>query len=107
MKKIMFAIIVLVLAVIVLIPIGCRSINSSYTYDILIKGGLVYDGSTAKPVVEDVGIKGDKIAAVGKDLTGSARRTIDVQGLIVTPGVTLHNNLMPFFHIRLIFCKHV
>ncbi|MDO9558222.1 MAG: amidohydrolase family protein [Syntrophales bacterium] len=93
MKKIMLAIIVLVLAVIVLIPIGCRISGSYDTYDILIKGGLVYDGSTAKPVVEDVGVKGDKIVAVGKDLTGSARTTINAQGLIVTPGfIDVHNH---------------
>ena len=93
MKKIMFALIILVLAVIVLIPIGCH-INSSYdTYDILIKGGLVYDGSTSEPVVEDVGVKGDNIVAVGKDLTGSATRTINAQGLIVTPGfIDVHNH---------------
>ena len=93
MKKIMFALIILVLAVIVLIPIGRRSIGSVFTYDILIKGGLVYDGSTAKPVVKDVGVKEDKIVAVGKDLTGSARRTIQAQGLIVTPGfIDVHNH---------------
>ena len=93
MKKIMFALIVPVLAVIVLIPIGCRIISSVYTYDVLIKGGLVYDGSTAEPVVEDVGVKEDKIVAVGVDLTGSARRTINAQGLIVTPGfIDVHNH---------------
>ena len=93
MKKIIIAIIVLALVIIVSIPIGRRIISSFYTYDILIKGGLVYDGSTAKPVVEDLGVKGDKIVAVGKGLTGSARRTINAQGLIVTPGfIDCHNH---------------
>jgi N-acyl-D-amino-acid deacylase len=68
-------------------------INSSASYDILVKGGLVYDGGTAQPVVEDIGIKGDKIMAVGKDLPGSARKTIDAKGLIVTPGfIDVHNH---------------
>ncbi|MFH0797197.1 MAG: amidohydrolase family protein [Candidatus Omnitrophota bacterium] len=92
-QKIIILIIILILAVIVLIPTSRRIMRSFYVYDILIKGGLVYDGSTAKPVVEDVGVKGDKIVAVGKDLTGSARRTINAQGLIVTPGfIDVHNH---------------
>ena len=34
-------------------------------YDIIIKGGTVYDGSGRPPRRADVGIKGDRIAAVG------------------------------------------
>ena len=94
MKKIMFALIILVLAVIVLIQISCGSSSYSDTYDILIKDGLVYDGSTSEPVVEDVGVKGDNIVAVGKDLTGSATRTINAKGLIVTPGfIDVHTTI--------------
>ena len=70
MKKTIIAIIILALVIFVSIPIGRRIISSFYTYDVLIKNGLVYDGSAAKPVVEDVGIKGDKIIAVGKGPTG-------------------------------------
>ena len=93
MKKTIIAIIILALVIFVSIPIGRRIISSFYTYDVLIKNGLVYDGSAAKPVVEDVGIKGDKIIAVGKGLTGSAVRTIDAKGLVVTPGfVDVHTH---------------
>lgn len=75
------------------IPLGNWIINSFFTYDVLIKNGTVYDGSTAEPVVEDIGVKGDKIVAVGKDLTGSARKTIDAKGLVVTPGfIDVHNH---------------
>ncbi|MDD5382971.1 MAG: amidohydrolase family protein [Candidatus Margulisbacteria bacterium] len=93
MKKLTVAIIITVLAIIVLILFGRQVISSFYAYDILIKGGQVYDGSTAPPVIEDIGIKGDKIVAIGKDLAGSARRTIDAKGSIVTPGfIDVHNH---------------
>jgi N-acyl-D-aspartate/D-glutamate deacylase len=58
----------------------------SSTNSILIKGGLVYDGSLNKPVKCDVLIIGDRIAFVG-DCTGkTADRVIDASGYIVTPG---------------------
>jgi len=89
-------IILLVIAVIVLLLVGIRLvpavISSFYDYDILIKDGMVYDGTLAAPKQKDVGIKGDKIVAVG-NLTGSARKTIDAKGLIVTPGfIDVHNH---------------
>ncbi len=55
-------------------------------YDVIVRGGQVYDGSGAEPVVTDVGIRRDTVAAVG-DLSGrSARTEIDARGLAVTPG---------------------
>jgi N-acyl-D-amino-acid deacylase len=93
MKKTIVALVILALALIGLIPLGRYLAGSFTVYDIVIKGGLVYDGSTAKPVVADIGIKGDKIAAVGKELAGSARKTIEAKGLIVTPGfIDVHNH---------------
>ncbi|MFC1568409.1 amidohydrolase family protein [Candidatus Margulisiibacteriota bacterium] len=63
-----------------------------YDYDVLIKGGKVYDGTLAAPRTEDVGIKGARIVGVGT-LTGPARRLIDAKGLIVTPGfIDVHNH---------------
>ncbi|MHB8907867.1 MAG: N-acyl-D-amino-acid deacylase family protein [Syntrophales bacterium] len=46
----------------------------------------------AKPHIADVGIRGDRIAAVGSEL-GEATRIIDAKGLIVTPGfIDVHNH---------------
>lgn len=55
--------------------------------DVLIAGGTVYDGSTAKPFTGDVAIAGDKIVYVGPKAPMSARRTIDAHGMIVSPGL--------------------
>jgi N-acyl-D-amino-acid deacylase len=55
-------------------------------YDVIIRGGTVYDGSGAPGVSADVAISGDRIAAVG-DLAGAAAQTvIDAGGLAVAPG---------------------
>lgn len=55
-------------------------------YDVVIRGGTVYDGSGAAPMTADVAILGDSIAAIG-DLSGArARTTVDAAGLAVAPG---------------------
>ena len=54
-------------------------------YDVLITDGLVYDGNGGAPYVADIGISGDRIAAIG-ELGDSAELTIDADGLAVAPG---------------------
>jgi N-acyl-D-amino-acid deacylase len=56
------------------------------TYDLIIKGGTIYDGSGRSPVVTDVGIKADKIVRVGKLNASQAKTVIDATGLAVAPG---------------------
>ncbi len=63
-------------------------------YDIIIRGGTVVDGTGAASVQADVGIVGDRIAAVQADLDGTATRVIDATGKLVTPGfVDIHTHL--------------
>lgn len=54
--------------------------------DILIRGGVVHDGSGAPGRTIDVGIKGDRIVFVGDGSKVRASRTIDATGLLVAPG---------------------
>jgi N-acyl-D-amino-acid deacylase len=56
------------------------------TYDLLLRGGTVYDGRGGPPVVADVAIRGDRIAAIGDLSTARARAEIDARGLAVAPG---------------------
>jgi N-acyl-D-amino-acid deacylase len=55
-------------------------------FDVVIRGGVVYDGTGAPGQRADVGIRGDRIAAVG-DLSGMPATTaINASGLAVAPG---------------------
>src|SRR5947209_8438773 len=54
--------------------------------DVLIKGGTIYDGSGGAPRVGDVGLKGDRIVAVGDLSKRTAKSTVDAHGLAVAPG---------------------
>ena len=57
-------------------------------YDLLLKGGHVIDAANKLDAVRDVAIQAGKIAAVAADIPSSeARKTIDVHGLYVTPGL--------------------
>jgi N-acyl-D-amino-acid deacylase len=55
------------------------------TYDILIKNGLIVDGSGGPSYRGDVGVKDGKIVEIGK-LSGPAGRTVDAAGQVVAPG---------------------
>jgi N-acyl-D-aspartate/D-glutamate deacylase len=63
------------------------------TFDIVIRGGSIVDGSGAEPVPGDVAIKDGLIAAIGK-VEGEGEQEIDATGHMVTPGfVDIHTHL--------------
>lgn len=55
-------------------------------YNVIIHGGMIYDGSGDTPYVGDVAIKGDKIVYVGPHAPGRAARVFDASGKAVSPG---------------------
>src|SRR5690349_24513579 len=60
--------------------------RSPQSFDVIIRGGTVYDGTGRAPVRADVGIKGDRIAAVGNLSRDTAPAIVDAKGLAVAPG---------------------
>jgi N-acyl-D-amino-acid deacylase len=54
--------------------------------DLLIRGGLLIDGTGRPGVHGDLAIVDGRIAAIGRDLAEGARRIIDADGLAVAPG---------------------
>jgi N-acyl-D-amino-acid deacylase len=56
------------------------------TFDVLITGGRIVDGTGAPWYRADVGIVGDRITAIGKLADQSATTTIDASNLVVSPG---------------------
>jgi dihydroorotase len=62
--------------------------QSAQNYDLLLKGGHVIDSRNNLSAVRDVAIKDGKVAAVAADIPAAqAFKTVDVQGLYVTPGL--------------------
>src|ERR1700736_4291981 len=69
--------------------LGCglaRMPPSGAGYDLVLSGGRVVDGTGAPWFRADVGIRGDRIAAVGDLSRARARRRLDVRELAVAPG---------------------
>ena len=61
-------------------------------HDVVIRGGTIVDGTGKPAFTGDLALAADRVATVGKDL-GSAKKTIDADGLLVTPAwVDIHTH---------------
>jgi N-acyl-D-aspartate/D-glutamate deacylase len=56
------------------------------SFDVIVRGGTVYDGTGGPPRRADVGIRGDHIAAIGDLGKATAPTVLEVAGLAVSPG---------------------
>ena len=68
-----------------LAALGCEN-TSSVTYDTIIRGGTIYDGSGATPYEADIGLANQRIAAIGELSSASGHIEIDATGKAVSPG---------------------
>jgi N-acyl-D-amino-acid deacylase len=83
----------LALAVFCAEPAQAQQVNEA-RYDLLITGGRVLDGTGNPWFLADIGIRGDRIAAIGNLKTASAIKVIDARGKYVTPGfIALHEHI--------------
>ena len=61
-------------------------------FDLIIKNGSIYDGKGSEPYQADIAISNEKIVEIG-DIKGEAKKVIDAEGKIVTPGfVDIHTH---------------
>ncbi|MBE6929429.1 MAG: D-aminoacylase [Ruminococcaceae bacterium] len=66
--------------------------------DLIIRGGLIADGTGQTAYHADIGVKDGKIARIEPEIAEKAAREIDAQGLVVAPGfldIHSHSDLMP------------
>jgi len=62
-------------------------------FDLIIKDGMIVDGTRAPRFRGDIGVKNGRIAKVGRIQSHQAKKTIDASGLIVAPGfIDLHTH---------------
>lgn len=84
--------------IILTLLVACQSPE----YDVIIKGGTIFDGSTSDAFIGDIGIKSGKILTIG-DLSGAkAEKIINAEGLAVAPGfIDMHTHLEPIMEMPL------
>lgn len=73
-------------ALLIACSISLLTCSRAPEYDVVIRGGTVYDGTGNAPVITDVAIKGEKVEAVGTLPDARGAVEIDAHGLAVAPG---------------------
>src|SRR5205809_1915950 len=65
---------------------GAEATSPGTEFDLLIKGGTVYDGAGGEGRAADVTVRGDRITGIGDFHNASAKNVIDARGLAIAPG---------------------
>src|SRR5206468_8430809 len=76
-----------------------RAAEDGMAYDLLIRNGMIVDGTGFSRYQADVAIQDGTIAEIGR-VRGAATRTIDAEGLFVAPGIIdlhTHYDVQPFW----------
>jgi N-acyl-D-amino-acid deacylase len=60
--------------------------NEPVSYEVILRSGMIYDGSGGQPYIGDVAFEGDVIAVLGDIGEATALTEIDIKGLAVAPG---------------------
>ena len=68
------------------LAVSCGSPEPQAQFDVIIRGGTVYDGTGAAGRRADVAIRGDRIAGIGDFSNATAGNIVDASGLAVAPG---------------------
>ncbi len=85
-----------ILLMVVVAHIGWAILSAQASFDILIRGGRVISGNGNPWFRADIGITGDRIAAVGDLSQASAAKVLDATGLYVAPGfIDVHSHAGP------------
>jgi N-acyl-D-amino-acid deacylase len=69
--------------------VGCASAPPAETvprFDLIVRNGIVYDGSGSAGRRVDVAINGDRVAAIGDLSRATSRHEVDARGMAVAPG---------------------
>ncbi len=76
----------IVISTIGLIIILACSVKQKKEVDVVIRNGIIYDGSGSNPYQGDVAIQGDTIVAIGNLDSVTGKNEIDAKGLAIAPG---------------------
>ncbi|QDV19039.1 D-aminoacylase [Gimesia panareensis] len=83
----------LCLLILALIPFRSLVAQEPASYDLLLKGGTIIDGTGKPGFLGDLAIKDDRIVKIAPEIKGSADQVISCRGLIIAPGfIDLHNH---------------
>jgi N-acyl-D-aspartate/D-glutamate deacylase len=77
---------VIVVVVVLAVMVGAQQATPAQTFDVIILNAKIIDGSGNPWYSGDIGIRGDRIAVIGKLQSARAKGTIDAHGLVVAPG---------------------
>jgi N-acyl-D-aspartate/D-glutamate deacylase len=67
------------------VPLTAQA-QATQAYDVILRGGTMYDGTGAPGRIADVGIRGDRIAAIGDLRNAPGKTVLEAKGLAVAPG---------------------
>jgi len=65
---------------------ACQVKAPAPEFDIILRHGTIYDGSGQQPIKADIGVRGQRITAIGDLAKAHAAREVDAAGMAVAPG---------------------